>query len=219
MRIDGWLRSTAGLSSLAFGSSETDRTTPLMALATDPLVGRFSTVLGRVGGRARAVDGGFALAAELEKIVRAEGGPRALLYEPFPLFERLGMPLALRARGIDLVPVAQAGRQAADLGVGLTGAALGVVETASLLVGGRPGGWGLATILPRVHVVVLDIGDLIEHFDDAFARFAARFAAGEREWVWITGPSKTADIAKVLVTGIHGPNRLEVLVVDPGGGA
>lgn len=193
-----------------------------MALESHPLLHRFSAALRHVGGRARAVDSGFALAAALEEIVRREGGPRALLYDSLPLLERLGLPLALRARGIDLVPVAEAGADVSEFRVGLTGAALGVVETASLLVGGAPGGWGLATVLPPVHVVVLDIADLTERFDEAFARFVARFAAGEREWVWITGPSKTADIAKVLVMGIHGPNRLEVLVIDhelAGGGA
>ena len=33
------------------------------------------------------------------------------------------------------------------------------------------------------------------------------------EIVLITGPSRTADIEKILILGVHGPKRLVVLVV------
>ena len=187
-----------------------------MALETHPLVRGFSTAVCQVGGAVRTVQSGFELAAAIESVVREQTGPRALLYEPFPLVDRLGLPLALRARGVDMVQVAAAGNRAAELRVGLTGAAIGVAETGSLLIGGRPGGWGLATVLPWVHIAVLDVADLAADSTVAFRLFAERFAAGERDWVWVTGPSKTADIAKTLVMGIHGPNRLEVLIVDSG---
>ncbi len=79
------------------------------------------------------------------------------------------------------------------------------------------------TALPWVHVVALSEESIRPSLTAAFAEFRERFEAGERDWVWITGPSKTADIAKTLVTGIHGPNRLEVLVYSAaaldGGGA
>jgi len=35
----------------------------------------------------------------------------------------------------------------------------------------------------------------------------------------ITGPSRTADIERVLTIGVHGPGRLVVLLVDGLGGA
>jgi L-lactate dehydrogenase complex protein LldG len=160
------------------------------------------------------VSGGFELAAAVEAAVRSQPGPRALLYEPFALADAMGLPLALRARGVDLVRVADAGERVSDFKVALTGASFGIAETGSLVVGGQPGGWGLATVLPWIHVAVLDIADLAEDLTTVFGKFVDRFDAGERDWVWITGPSKTADIAKTLVNGIHGPNELRVLLVD-----
>jgi len=189
-----------------------------MAIETHPLVHSFSTAVRQVGGAVQTARGGFELAAAIESVVREQSGPRAVLYDPFPLVEQLGLPLALRARGIDMIEVSAAGSRAPELRVGLTGAAIGVADTGSLLVGGRQGGWGLATVLPWVHIAVVDVADLAADSTIAFGRFAERFAAGERDWVWITGPSKTADIAKTLVMGIHGPNRLEVMLVDGGAG-
>lgn len=169
-----------------------------------------------VGGRGRPVAGAADAAAAIEELVTAAGGERAVLYEPCAESERLGLPLALAARGIRLVEVGTSRGRTADLRVALTGAELAIAGSGSLLVGGRPGGWGLAAVLPWVHVVVLRDVDIRPDLAAAFPEFRARFEAGERDWVWITGPSKTADIAKTLVTGIHGPNALEVLVTASG---
>lgn len=172
----------------------------------------FAGAIEKVGGRATRVASGFEMAEAIERIAREAGDTRELLYEPFAAGEDLGLPLALRARGVRLTDVSDAGRRGAELRVGLTGAELAVAETGSILVGGTPGAWGLVAVLPWVHVAVLREDRIRPRLREAFADFRVRFEAGEREWVWITGPSKTADIAKVLVTGIHGPNRLEVLV-------
>ena len=95
----------------------------------------------------------------------------------------------------------------------LTGAELGIAESGTLLVGGEPGGWGLATILPWVHIAVLRARDIVPDISTAFEKFGQRFAAGERNWVWISGPSRTADIVQQLVMGVHGPNALHVFIV------
>ncbi len=185
-----------------------------MAAQVKDNVERFRQALGLLGGTARVLESGFALGEAIDTIVREQPGPPALLYEPFALADQMGLYLALRARGVDLVPVQQAGERAAELRVGLTVAELAIAESGTLLVGGEPGGWGLATILPWVHIAVLRARDIAPDITSAFEEFALRFAAGQRNWVWISGPSRTADIAQKLVMGIHGPNALQVLIVD-----
>ncbi len=175
---------------------------------------RFSAVMTELGGNATRVTSAVEAAGAIEAILRAHEAPRVLLYERGEVGDALGLPLALRARGIRLTSVEEAGREAADLRVGVTDARAAIADSGTVLVGGVPGGWTLASALPWVHVVVLRAVDIAATLSTLYGRFGEVFAAGDRDWVWITGPSRTADIAKTLVTGVHGPNSLEVLIVD-----
>jgi L-lactate dehydrogenase complex protein LldG len=51
---------------------------------------------------------------------------------------------------------------------------------------------------------------------DLAALFAVLSPAQTRYLSLITGPSRTADIERVLTIGVHGPERLVIVVVDPG---
>ncbi|NKB88232.1 MAG: hypothetical protein GKS06_08435 [Acidobacteria bacterium] len=187
-----------------------------MPQSAQPPAQQFADALTGLGGRSRHVADTAAAADAIEEIVRAHSETRRLLFEPDPLISSLGLPLALSARGVSLVDVADAG-DAGELTVGLTCAELAVARSGTLLVGGEPGGWGLAAALPRVHIALVREADIEPELSAAFPRFAEQFAKGKKNWVWISGPSKTADIAMQLVTGVHGPNALEVLVVgEPG---
>lgn len=157
-----------------------------------------------------------AAAGEIATIAR-EHGAESVLYEPCAIVEDSAMAGLLADAGVTLDPVVDSKAAIDGYTVGLTGAELAVAETGTLLLGGRPGGWGLASILPWAHVVLLRPEDVLPDLRSAFAAFRDRFAAGDREWAWVTGPSRTTDIAKTLVMGIHGPNSLEVIVVESGG--
>lgn len=175
----------------------------------------FARVLGAIGGEVHLLDDGAGVVDVVAEAAAGQGTDR-ILYDPFPLADELDLVPGLAARGITPLPVEEAGEEAAELRVGLTGAELGVAETGTLLVGGRPGGWGLATVLPWIHVAVLRARDVVPDLTTAVGRFGARLQSGEGDWVWITGPSRTADIGKTLVLGAHGPNALRVCLVADG---
>ena len=90
--------------------------------------------------------------------------------------------------------------------VGLTLAELGVAETGSLLLKAGPGRRRLGSLAPPHHVAILDESKLVPDLEAAFG------ALDERTAVFITGPSRTADIEGVLVRGIHGPGKLWVVL-------
>jgi L-lactate dehydrogenase complex protein LldG len=74
----------------------------------------------------------------------------------------------------------------------------------------------LLCYLPPACVVVARAAQLAEHLPAAWASLAPRVAdpAMQGEFVIVTGPSRTADIEKILILGVHGPKRLMVLLVE-----
>jgi len=73
----------------------------------------------------------------------------------------------------------------------------------------------LMCYLPPVCIVIAQTDRLFEHLPAAWEELARRVAdpAIRGEFVFITGPSRTADIEKILILGVHGPKRLIVLLV------
>ena len=73
----------------------------------------------------------------------------------------------------------------------------------------------LLCYLPPACVVIARVDQLAEHLPAAWATIAPRVAdpAQRGEFVIVTGPSRTADIEKILILGVHGPKRLVVILV------
>jgi L-lactate dehydrogenase complex protein LldG len=67
-------------------------------------------------------------------------------------------------------------------------------------------------VLPPLHIVVAHARQLVPSIGGALERIA-----GKESWhyaTFVSGPSRTADIEKILVLGAHGPKRVAALVID-----
>ncbi len=73
----------------------------------------------------------------------------------------------------------------------------------------------LMCYLPPVCIIAARLDQLAEHLPAAWPPIAAACRPQESggEIVLITGPSRTADIEKKLILGVHGPKRLVVMIV------
>jgi len=103
----------------------------------------------------------------------------------------------------------------AKLAAGLVEADYLLADTGSAMVACAVPVERLLCYLPPLGVIVSRVDRLVEHMPAAWESIALRAAdpALRGEFVFITGPSRTADIEKILILGVHGPKRLIVLLV------
>ena len=106
-------------------------------------------------------------------------------------------------------------RHMAELSASLIEPEALLADTGSCLVACPTAHDRLLCYLPPACVVVARLEQLAEHLTAVWAAVNARSAdPGVRgEYVIVTGPSRTADIEKILILGVHGPKRLVVLLV------
>ncbi|MCW2572343.1 MAG: ykgG [Frankiales bacterium] len=107
------------------------------------------------------------------------------------------------------VPVLAAAELDALDGV-VTTCALAIAETGTIVLDGGPGqGRRALTLVPDHHVVVVLSAQVVATVPQAIDRLDAR-----RPQTWVSGPSATSDIELQRVEGVHGPRRLDIVLVN-----
>jgi L-lactate dehydrogenase complex protein LldG len=103
----------------------------------------------------------------------------------------------------------------AELSAGLLEADCLLADTGSAMIACGTAQDRVLCYLPPACVIVATVDRLVEHLPQAWEAIGPRAAdpALRGEFVLITGPSRTADIEKILILGVHGPKRLVVLLV------
>jgi L-lactate dehydrogenase complex protein LldG len=95
-----------------------------------------------------------------------------------------------------------------QVGAVITGSAVAVALTGTIVLdGGRHQGRRVISLVPDLHVCVVDADDVVGTVSEALARLDAT-----RPLTWISGPSATSDIELDRVEGVHGPRNLVVLI-------
>lgn len=72
----------------------------------------------------------------------------------------------------------------------------------------------LVSMLPNVHIALVKTTSLVTDLKEAFARLDQQKDHFPGYVSFITGPSRTADIERVLTIGVHGPYELRVIFID-----
>lgn len=102
--------------------------------------------------------------------------------------------------------------EAYDYDAGVTEVDYAVAETGTLAIRHRPEHGRLLSLVPFVHVAVVQPKDLVADLIDLFETLA-KDGTGSGVTM-ISGPSKTADIEMNTVTGVHGPNIVKAFLLS-----
>ena len=182
------------------------------------LVGRFHEALAAVGGRPHGplpVEGALDLTAELCR-ERAAGAAVAISTGD-PVVAKLGLAERLVAAGLDvLTPDDVFWRERlAEAGAGVTGAVAAVAASGTVGVVCGPGAPRATSLVPPAHICLVMRGTMVEDLAEALRRCTPTAAATELPsgLVWVSGPSRSADLELILTVGVHGPGSVDVIVV------
>ena len=166
----------------------------LQTFAGDGLTARFCAALATLAGKTTVVRSKM----EAGGYVRSVVANRPALCTRTALLLECGIECAV-------VPVGEAE-------VGITGAEYALADTGTLVVmsSAEP---RLASLLPPVHIAVIEASRILSGLDELLTRVPLP-ADTSASMVLITGPSRTADIEQILVRGVHGPGELHVVIVE-----
>jgi L-lactate utilization protein LutC len=102
--------------------------------------------------------------------------------------------------------------RAAGASVGVTGCDALIAETGTVVLVASAARPRSISLLPPRHVVLATTDLLVADLEEWVAR-RALVESPDSAVTFVTGPSRTADIEKVLVTGMHGPKELTVVLM------
>jgi L-lactate dehydrogenase complex protein LldG len=99
------------------------------------------------------------------------------------------------------------------IGAALTGCAVAIAETGTIVLdGGARCGRRALTLVPDHHLCVIARAQLVALVPEALAAVASAATTQRRPITLISGPSATSDIELTRVQGVHGPRDLVVVI-------
>lgn len=157
------------------------------------------------GGKLLFPKDGLALKEALEAMIQKEGVTSYGLYRRAP-----------KARVIDAILKGlgvERSRDYSSVDLGITGVQGAGAATGTLAFAFWKGRDHLLTSLPRIHLAVLREGDIFPHIFQGIMPLLNSDESPPPYLSLVTGPSMTGDIELTHVTGVHGPEKLYLLVV------
>lgn len=99
--------------------------------------------------------------------------------------------------------------------VGITQCEALIAQTGSVLVTTRSSGGRALSVLPPHHLVLARLDQMLPDLPGAFALLKEKYAHDYPSFTsFITGPSRTGDIERILVLGAHGPKKLTIFCLE-----
>jgi L-lactate dehydrogenase complex protein LldG len=218
--------------SSALGRRDVARPAPLLPFALnvpkpdrEELIARFILEVENAGGSVAQVNSRFEVQAYLKTVLGSAAQPVAL--SDGATLRGLGIGEWLKSSGFRVLGTLKqfAAGNGADFEqykqrlfeaeVGITSASYGLADTGTLVLLSRSEQLRLISLLPPIHVCILEPRQILWSLSELLAHEQHKFLTSESQhqtMTCITGPSRTADIEQTITMGVHGPHSLHVLL-------
>lgn len=122
------------------------------------------------------------------------------------------------SRGVNITEPAEPYQEAADACI--TGCEMLVARTGSVILSSRQPLGRTAPVFYPVHIIYAYVDQVVADIEDAIAVMKRKYGEDLPSMINLnTGPSRTADIEKTLVVGVHGPAEVFCFLVNRESGA
>lgn len=173
----------------------------------DSEIEQFLDEVKKLSGSAQKLDAKTVIDA-LKTITKEQGIRKATVWDS-PGLNKLGICGHLRDLGVELISPNADKHEMALCDLGVTEADYLLPETGTLVLRSsneKPRG---VSLLPRIHLAIVSPAMLRADLHQVFAE-----ARDSHYLVFVTGPSRTADIELTVTLGVHGPKNLYVWMMD-----
>lgn len=184
------------------GEEIPDFTSPVYHPLNDSLVAEFKTNLEQVGGEVIFCQTKKVVQEQISQICTSREQNHVFCTDP-----------ALHVLLKEVVTVNSDAEKFLKLAIGVTGCEFLVAHLGSVLVSSAQVSGRRLNVFPETHIVIAHESQLTGYLDEALYLLQEKYKNNLPSLIsTITGPSRTADIEKTLVMGMHGPKSLIVLI-------
>lgn len=184
------------------GTNVPDFTSPIY-LELDPVLSKeFKKNLETIGGQVVVADSKSEVISEVKRIC-TEKGQTKIFCTDSKLQELLKETVEIDSEETNFN----------SLNIGITGCEFLVAHLGSVLISSAQISGRRLNVFPETHIVIANQAQLTDFLDTAIEKLQIKYKNNLPSLISnITGPSRTADIEKTLVMGMHGPKSLIVII-------
>ena len=198
----------------------------MQPIAAEDVIGKFEEELQKVAGCTYRA----ATAGELEEILQRilrDHQAKGVVYTRNPILDAASIPSKLAAWGLESAawPNSETGNgrkpfkeQSLTAEIGISGVEFVLAESGSLVVTSRTEGAQIGSLAPPTHIALYRRSQVVAYLDEVLDRLPVPTDPNQslpgRSIVFITGPSRTADIEQILIRGVHGPKEVHAILVE-----
>jgi L-lactate dehydrogenase complex protein LldG len=185
------------------GENVPDFTSPIYHPLNASLKDEFKINLEQIGGKVQFCDTTTEVIPLVEQITREKGVNTIFCTDP-----------ALQNILKDAFTIESEEKDFLTLNVGVTGCEFLVAHLGSVMISSAQISGRRLNVFPETHIVVAQESQIVDYLDKAMEKIKEKYKNRLPSLISnITGPSRTADIEKTLVMGMHGPKTLIVIIV------